>query len=241
MEGRHIKLIFPIFLLSMVLVGSSRAQPLTTNTEIALQMVKANEQTLKDIEQVLVAFNESPEDPSICLMLLEKESERWQVIIDSIPGLIGLNGFAPFGAKREGDGKSPTGLFRIGLLFTYLDSVNTQMPYLQSTNEDKWIDDPESKDYNRLVRGETDAASYEPLLLRSNAYKYCLVIEYNTNPVIKRHGSAIFLHLHGRREEPTAGCIAINEKDMEKILTHLDPVKNPAILMGNKYILLTGI
>lgn len=229
-----------IFLITMSF-SVLAAQRFTADEEIALQVVTANEKDLKDIRQLLVAFNEAPENPSIRLILLEKKSEGWQIITDPIPGYIGRKGFALPEKKREGDGKSPAGLFRLGLLFTYNETVNTRMPYLQSTEEDKWIDDPKSKDYNRHVRGETDARSWERLLLQSNAYKYCMVIEYNTNPVIKGRGSAIFLHLHGSREGATAGCIAISEKDMVKILYRLDPDKKPAILMGNKHWLLEGV
>jgi L,D-peptidoglycan transpeptidase YkuD (ErfK/YbiS/YcfS/YnhG family) len=217
------------------------AQRFISDSEVALQIICSNEKNLKNVHQLLIAFNETPDDPSIRLVFLEKRSERWQIISDPISGFIGRNGFANPGKKREGDGKSPSGLYQFGLLFTYLETVNTRMPYLQSTEEDKWIDDPKSNDYNRHVRGETDAESYERLLLQSNAYKYCLVIEYNTKPVIKDRGSAIFLHLHGRREGATAGCIAIHEKDMVKLLSLLDPSKNPSIIMGNKNVLLEGI
>jgi len=241
MKEKLIKNSIIVYLLITLIVGGLAAQRFTADEEIALQVVISNEQKLKDIQQLLVAFNESPENPSVRLVLLERKPEGWQIITNPISAYIGRYGFSQSGKKREGDGKSPTGLFELGLLFTYLETVNTRMPYLQSTEEDKWIDDPKSRDYNRHVRGETDAKSYERLLLQSNAYKYCMVIEYNTKPVIKGRGSAIFLHLHGKRVGPTAGCIAINENDMEKILSLLDPAKKPSILMGNKITLLEGL
>ena len=60
---------------------------------------------------------------------------------------------------------------------------------------DKWIDDSSSNDYNKYVRGATTAKSFENLKLKSIDYKYCMVIEYNTHPVIKGKGSAIFFHV----------------------------------------------
>jgi L,D-peptidoglycan transpeptidase YkuD (ErfK/YbiS/YcfS/YnhG family) len=61
-----------------------------------------------------------------------------------------------------------------------------------------------------------------------------MVIEYNTHPAVKGKGSAIFFHLATPNYDPTAGCVAIQESDMDKILLWLDPNKQKAILMGNK-------
>ncbi len=163
---------------------------------------------------------------------MEKINKAWQPVFESIPAGIGRNGFAAPNQKVEGDGKSPSGIFKLGQLFTYNPLADTKMPFIQTTDEDKWIDDPESPDYNRHVRGETSAKSYENLKLQSDHYKYCMVIEYNINPVIKGKGSAIFLHLRESDDETTAGCIAISEPDMLQILKWLDPEASPMIVMG---------
>jgi L,D-peptidoglycan transpeptidase YkuD (ErfK/YbiS/YcfS/YnhG family) len=115
------------------------------------------------------------------------------------------------------------------------------MPYFQTTKEDKWIDDPESVDYNRHVRGETKAKSYENLKLDNDLYKYCMVIEYNTNPIVKGKGSAIFLHLSEDPPGATSGCVAITENSMEWILKWMNPELNPSIIMGNKQTLIAGL
>jgi len=185
-----------------------------------------------DVSQLLVVFNETAGDHKAKLIAMERTENSWEPVFDSTYAIIGKNGFAAPGEKREGDGKSPAGLFKLGQLFTYKEQVDTQMPYTQSTAEDKWIDDPDSPDYNRHIRGETTARSYENLKLKSDHYKYCMVIEYNTNPVIKGRGSAIFLHLFESEDETTAGCVAISEPDMLQLLKWLDPEKHPMILMG---------
>ena len=82
---------------------------------------------------------------------------------------------------------------------------------------------------NTYVRGATQAKSYENLLLSSIDYKYCMVIEYNTNPVIKGKGSAIFFHITSNQYPPTAGCVAVKEQDMLRILAWLDPRKKKYI------------
>ena len=186
----------------------------------------------EDVSQLIVVFNEVAGDHLATLVAMERADKSWQPAFESIPAIIGSNGFAMPGEKREGDGKSPVGLFKLGQLFTYELNVDTQMPFAQSTPEDKWIDDPESPDYNRHVRGPTSANTYENLKLKSDHYKYCMVIRYNTDPVVKGKGSAIFLHLREPEDEATAGCIAISEPDMLQLLKWLDPKKHPMILMG---------
>jgi len=150
---------------------------------------------------------------------------------------IGRNGFALRGTKLEGDGKTPTGLFTFGQLFSYQQNIKSKLPFIQTTKEDKWIDDPTSDAYNTYLRGETNAKSYENLLLKSDAYKYCMVINYNTQPVVKGKGSAIFFHLG---QQPTSGCVAIPEKNMLSLLKWMKKKDHPSILMGTTNELLEG-
>jgi L,D-peptidoglycan transpeptidase YkuD (ErfK/YbiS/YcfS/YnhG family) len=81
------------------------------------------------------------------------------------------------------------------------------------------------------VRGETSAKSFEHLKLNSIDYKYCMVIEYNTNPVVKGKGSAIFFHVANEKYAPTAGCVAIAENDMLQFLKWFKPRKKKAMLI----------
>lgn len=111
----------------------------------------------------------------------------------------------------------------------------------QTTKDDKWIDDVNSADYNKYISGFTTAKSFENLLLKNDAYKYCMVIEYNTNPIIKGKGSAIFFHLGIKKPFFTAGCVAIDEDTMKSIIHWLDPKKNPSIIMGNLAELQKGL
>ncbi len=67
-----------------------------------------------------------------------------------------------------------------------------------------------------------------------------MVIEYNTHPVLKGKGSAIFFHLADEVYTPTAGCVAIQEKEMLPILSWLKPGLKKYILMGNQENLLKG-
>jgi len=208
----------------------------------ALHIVKRNAVFLDSIHQLLVVFNETPEQNSAVLVAMEKKDKEWQVISAPIPVGIGRKGFAAPNAKREGDQLSPTGFFRLGQLFCYDKVVNTRMPFIQTTSEDKWIDDPNSPDYNQHIRGGTQAKSFENLKIRSDEYKYCMAIEYNMHPVVKGMGSAIFLHLsEGEKPNPSAGCVVLTQSDMEQLLKWMKPESKPSILMGNEKVLMAGI
>jgi L,D-peptidoglycan transpeptidase YkuD (ErfK/YbiS/YcfS/YnhG family) len=168
------------------------------------------------------------------LVALEKRNKKWKIKFEPMMASIGRNGFALPGKKLEGDGKSPTGLYLLGQLFSYENIVKTSLPFIQTFEDDKWIDDPKHQDYNTYIKGNTTATSFEHLRLSGIYYKYCTVIEYNTHPVEKGKGSAIFFHVADEKYSPTAGCVAILETDMDKILSWLKPNFNRAILMGNR-------
>jgi L,D-peptidoglycan transpeptidase YkuD (ErfK/YbiS/YcfS/YnhG family) len=142
-------------------------------------------------------------------------------------------GFVAVDEKREGDGKSPTGIFPLGLAFGYDPSVKTKMPYRQATDDDFWVDDVNSEDYNRWVTGRPNAASWEKMKRDDDQYKYGVVIEYNMNPIVKGKGSAIFLHVWNDGDS-TLGCVAMSEEMILRVLEWLDPAKRPLIIMGTE-------
>ena len=221
----------------------ANAQDSANPAKTALRIAKKNTVLLDSISQLLVVFNETPESNSATLVAMEKKNKIWHIVDLPISAGIGRKGFASIGAKREGDNLTPTGFFRLGKLFCYEKKVRTKMPFIQATVDDKWIDDPNSPDYNHHVRGETTASSFEKLKIRSDEYKYCMVIKYNMHPVVKGLGSAIFLHLSEsqQRVNPSSGCVVITEQDMERLLNWMNPELKPSIIMGNKEILLHGI
>lgn len=198
--------------------------------DIAIQIASANKQS-QNFDQLIVVFNQNAADASASLVGLEKKKGKWLVQFKAIKASVGRNGIANKDAKVEGDGKSPNGIFELGRVFGYDELGPTSLDYTQSTSEDKWIDDAEAEDYNTYVRGNTAAKSFEHLKLNSIDYKYCMVIEYNTKPVVKGKGSAIFFHLADEKYTPTSGCVAIAENDMLNYLQWLMPDKKRAILL----------
>lgn len=238
---KNIKSIVSVVIL-VLFAGISGAQNTKDNSETISRIIEKNESFIpEECLQLVLVYTENSDANEAVLIAFEKSGKEWQIIFDSIPAGIGRNGFAMQNGKREGDGKSPSGIFSLGQLFTYESTVKTAMPFIQSTEEDKWIDDVNSPDYNTHVRGKTNAKSFENLLLKSDYYKYCMVIEYNTTPVKKGMGSAIFFHLNKEKYETTSGCIAILEAEMLNVLGWMNSGKKPMILMGSGDVLCSGL
>jgi L,D-peptidoglycan transpeptidase YkuD (ErfK/YbiS/YcfS/YnhG family) len=183
--------------------------------------------------QLLVVTGNTSGPSSATVHALEKNRSKWRAPFPPLTAVVGRNGFAGPEAKREGDGKTPSGVYPLMLAFGYTDGANTRMPYRKVTDDDLWVDDPGSPDYNKLVkRGETKAGSFEEMKRKDGLYRYGLVIGYNTDPVVRGYGSAIFLHIWKRPNSPTSGCVAMAEKDVLRVLEWLDPAKKPLIVMG---------
>lgn len=227
-----------VCIFSKSVIGKEQASP----KKNAISIIKRNADLLDSINQLLVVFNDNPESDLATLVAMEKKGKKWHVITTPMLAGIGRKGFAAPGNKREGDNQSPTGLFRLGQLFCYEKIVDTRMPFIQTTPEDKWIDDPNSPEYNQYQRGTTSAKSYEKLLLNGNDYHYCMAIEYNMHPVVKGMGSAIFLHLsEGKTINSSSGCVVLVQKDMEQLLRWMKPELKHSILMGIENILISGL
>ena len=191
------------------------------------------EKLIGDSSQILLVRNVNPVLVDVQVIALEKRNGCWLSPFTPIDGVIGKKGFAPSGEKREGDGRTPSGIFPLGTVFGYEPSFPTRMPYRQAAIDDIWVDDVRVDDYNRWVkRGATRASSFERMRRDDELYKYGIVVEYNTNPVMKGYGSAIFFHLWKGKGKSTEGCVAMSEEDIVKILRWLDPAARPLVVMG---------
>ena len=80
-----------------------------------------------------------------------------------------------------------------------------------------WCDDSKSNYYNEQIK-LPNKFSYEKLHRKDNLYDIILVLNYNTNPTIKRKGSAIFIHVSKNSYKKTKGCIALKKKHLLKLI-----------------------
>ena len=117
--------------------------------------------------------------------------------------------------KKEGDKKTPTGRFKLGNLYFRSDRIKKPETVIKSVPIKKnmgWCDDVKSKKfYNKLINIK-NKIRHERLYRKDFKYDLFIPLSYNTNPVKIGKGSAIFLHLT-KNYKPTAGCIALQEKD----------------------------
>lgn len=165
------------------------------------------------------------------LRRFERESveEPWVLVGGDVPVNLGRSGINV--EKREGDGRSPEGLFPLGPVFgDEAHQVGVQrMPYLLITEDLEWVDDPDSKYYNRPVKGvERDWKSSEKMGSIGRCYCLGVVVQYNMDPAIKGLGSAIFLHVEGAGA--TEGCTSMKREDLCLIASWLDEAKHPLLL-----------
>ena len=80
-----------------------------------------------------------------------------------------------------------------------------------------WCDDPTNKKYNQLINIPSKC-NYEKLFRKDNIYDLIIVLNYNTRPIIKFKGSAIFIHIAKKNYLSTAGCIALKKQDLIQLL-----------------------
>lgn len=182
--------------------------------------------------QLVIVLPEKDSPVRSRLYALEKADGGWHTVIDGAPATGGHNGFAPPGQKREGDGKTPSGIFKIAYAFGYGPSCNTGLDYRQATENDYWIDDPRSPRYNRWITGPPGKYSHEKMKRKDHLYRYGIVVEYNMDPVVKGKGSAIFIHVWRAPGKPTAGCVAVSEETIKKLLAFLEKQKQPVVILG---------
>ena len=127
--------------------------------------------------------------------------------------------------KREGDGATPAGSFRLVAVLYRADRVRrprTALPVTAIDPDSGWSDDPADRAYNQPVRLPY-AASHERLWRADRLYDVVVVLDYNLSPAIPDAGSAIFLHIARENFAPTDGCVAIAPETMRRLLPRLGP------------------
>ena len=117
--------------------------------------------------------------------------------------------------KKEGDRRTPKGTFEIENLYFRKDrrkKPSTLLKCIEIKKDMGWCDDIRfPKKYNKLFKIEKKI-KHEKLKRKDHKYDLLIPIKYNFKKPIAGQGSCIFIHLT-KNFKPTAGCIALNEKD----------------------------
>ena len=123
-------------------------------------------------------------------------------------------------SKKEGDLGTPKGTFKLGFLYYRKDRNKTLKCKIKKRIIKKnmgWCNDVRSNKYNQQIYFPFKYRA-EKLYRSDSIYDIFINIKYNYNPIVKKKGSAIFLHLADKSYKPTRGCVAILKKDLLKIL-----------------------
>ena len=117
--------------------------------------------------------------------------------------------------KKEGDKKTPKGIFNIENLYFRKDRKKkplTSLNCIEIKNKMGWCNDVNfPKKYNKILKIEKKI-KHEKLKRKDYKYDYLIAIKYNFERPIVGLGSCIFIHLT-KNYKPTAGCVALKEKD----------------------------
>jgi L,D-peptidoglycan transpeptidase YkuD (ErfK/YbiS/YcfS/YnhG family) len=140
--------------------------------------------------------------------------------------------------KREGDGRSPAGVFRLSAVYGYAprDSVGfLRMPYIEATATCQCVDDVHSAYYNLVIDSlsvaQADWTSHERMRPHTGDWnKWGVIVDHNMNPREPGRGSCIFLHVSEGPGVPTSGCTSIEEERIAALVGWLDSKKHPVLV-----------
>lgn len=221
-----------LILLSLTLVGAVAAEVMPQRST-----------------QCLVGLADGWNDSRVTLSWYEKKDGKWRQVGESWSARLGREGLAwglglhpnPKGAtlKKEGDWRSPAGVFAIGGVWGYERSIekNRKLPYTQITSRHLWVEDPESEHYNRQVvlDHEPREAWEKKAQMRQDdpAHSLKLFIAHNAPPqVVKGGGSSIFFHIwRDGGGRATAGCTTMAESRLRWLIARIDPAAQPVYVL----------
>lgn len=146
---------------------------------------------------------------------------RFQLGLRNTRCALGKHGVIDASEKREGDGKSPLGVWPIRRLLYRPDKggpPDTRLPVKAMERDDGWCDDPRDPAYNRAVK-LPHPASAEQMWRDDDLYDLVCVLAHNDDPPVPGLGSAIFMHLARPDWAPTEGCVALTRDDMLALLS----------------------
>lgn len=186
-------------------------------------------------QQLVVVIAQDMNATSGMMVRYEKETGVYKAVSASVPVILGRSGLGwdqgrePL--KREGDGRSPAGLFDITATFGEDPTANSALPYWYADDRLICIDDVNDTRYNTMgyLTPEDLPKSFERMRRDDAVYRNGAVIDYNGERVSGR-GSCIFFHLNHLNKRPTAGCTAMEEQPLLELINWFDQNKKPKLL-----------
>jgi uncharacterized protein YijF (DUF1287 family) len=198
--------------------------------------------------QLLSVVSDGWSDAHATLARYERApGQSWRAVGSPLPAVLGRAGYgwgdglhgrgAPDGRsgprKREGDGRSPAGVFEFGTTYGYAEPTAGLPNYVTATAAHRCVDDPNSKHYNRVVSTAATAVDFvsaEQMRRDDNLYELAIEIEHNRAPIEAGRGSCIFLHVWAGPGVPVSGCTGIDKVALSSIARWLE--RDAALLVA---------
>jgi L,D-peptidoglycan transpeptidase YkuD (ErfK/YbiS/YcfS/YnhG family) len=197
----------------------------------------------KQTKQLVTAVADSWTSTHAQLALWQRTDAGWQRVGEPWPAVLGKAGIgwgigiAPNRegpGKKEGDLKSPAGVFAFRTAYGYADDAPKEwrMPY-EASQDLECVDDPGSDHYTKIVDRKqvpSDWQSAEQMRRDDAVYEWVLDVAHNADAK-PGAGSCIFLHVWSGPESTTAGCTAMDKVKLETLLAKLDPANQPLYVL----------
>jgi D-alanyl-D-alanine dipeptidase len=195
---------------------------------------------LKNAKQIVTVFSENWDSSEATVRTWERSDSGWKPVFAPEPAMIGRAGMAwghEFSVhskggspKKEGDGRSPAGVFPMGSEFGF-DAPKGEDKFLALKPTTHCVDDVSSKHYNKIVDEKVGVDWKSSEKMRSiDVYKYGIEVAYPSSAEDKA-GSCIFFHIWKGPGKPTAGCTSLPEASMKKLIAWMKPETAVAVFL----------
>lgn len=205
-------------------------------------------QSLSNSKQLIMVTANGWSSPQGLLYRYQRENtqQAWQSVGQPAPVIVGKNGMG-WGVqlqnynlsgptKKEGDNRTPTGIFSFGTAFGFAPtpSKDIKLSYTPLSPTTVCVDDTSSQYYNQIINSaKVPKNSWHSgeKMRQVPGYHWGLMINYNTAKPIPGKGTCIFMHIWQGPTIGTSGCIAMTPENIKQILSWLNPNKNPLIVV----------
>lgn len=198
-------------------------------------------------EQLIVSIAPGWNSSTGKLQRFERDGKKWTPVGQPVRVLYGKNGLAwgrglqigdsPAPHKVERDKRAPAGVFAIGKIYTFDQSLpeGANYPFRTVSQWDAWVDDVANPLYNKhvVVDPNNVPAWFEKQKMRHNdpPHRWLIEIRHNADPPVAGAGSAIFFHIQRGPDRTSAGCTVMPQQDIVSIVRWLRADDDPRYVL----------
>lgn len=161
---------------------------------------------------------ESTGGSTATLRKYERSGAGWTAIGTPVDAMVGRNGLG--GTAREGDARTPAGVYTLNSAFGRAADPGATVPYVQVDDDDWWVGDSASPLYNTHQECAPGTCPFDESrsehLASYDVYDYALVM--GVNPARRPYGGSAFF-LHESNGAPTLGCVAVPTDVVRDLVT----------------------